>query len=116
MPAFYQRLDLYLNTSLHEGIPISVLEAMSYGIPVIASNVGGMAEILDNAVEGYLIEGRNPKEFAEKCIRLFENKTVKNRMALAGKEKVFKKFSIDQMAQQYRHLYFNKINKNQKYF
>lgn len=105
MPAFYQELDLYLNTSLNEGIPISILEAMAYGIPVIAPDVGGLKEILKDGVEGFLIEGRNPKDFAEKCLELYLNKPLRNQMAFAVREKVLQEFSIGRMAEEYYNLY-----------
>ena len=102
---FYQGLDVYLNTSFHEGIPISVLEAMAYGIPVIAPKVGGLVEIMEDGVQGFLIEGRNPKDFAEKCLQLYQNKTLRTQMSFAVREKVIKEFSIDRMAEQYYSLY-----------
>ena len=71
MESFYSRLNLYINTSFHEGLPMGILEAMSYGIPVIAPKCGGLPEIIDNGIEGYLIEGRDPARFAEKCLQLF---------------------------------------------
>jgi len=107
---FYQGLDVYLNTSFHEGIPISVLEAMAYGIPVIASKVGGLIEILGDGVQGFLIEGRNPRDFAERCIALYENDSLRREMGLAAREKVMKEFSVDHMAQQYYCLYLSVVN------
>lgn len=79
-PSFYCNLDLYINTSLHEGIPMSILEAMSYNIPIIAPNVGGMKEILNNGIEGYLVDGRDPKIFADKCLRLYEDNYLRQSM------------------------------------
>ena len=67
MPPFYHSLDLYLNTSVHEGIPMSILEAMAYSLPVVAPDVGGISEVVSNSEDGYLIEKRDPKAFAEKC-------------------------------------------------
>jgi len=102
---FYRGLDLYLNTSVNEGIPISVLEAMAHGLPVIAPKVGGLAEIVTDSVDGFLVEGRNPKDFAEKCIQLFGDETLRKQMALAAREKVIREFSVDQMVGQYYRLY-----------
>jgi glycosyltransferase involved in cell wall biosynthesis len=107
MSAFYRGLDLYLNTSIHEGIPMSVLEAMAHWLPVVAPNVGGMREILDDGVQGFLLEDRNPEVFAEKCILLYENKTLRQRMSEAARKKVVQSFSIEQMAHQYYNLYLS---------
>jgi len=68
---FYRSLDLYLNTSVHEGIPMSILEAMPHGLPVVAPNVGGISEVVDNGEDGYLIKNRDPKAFARHFLFLF---------------------------------------------
>lgn len=109
MNTFYQGLDLYLNTSFHEGIPMSILEAMAHGLPVVAPRVGGIIEILSNQIEGYLVEGRNPKAFAEKCLRLYEDKMLRRQMGLLAREKVIKEFSINRMVEKYYDLYLNLI-------
>ena len=106
MSAFYQDLDLYLNSSVHEGVPISILEAMAHGLPVVAPNVGGIAEIVESEVEGYLLEDRNPVAFAEKCLLLYENIRLREEMSQAAREKVTRAFSAEKMAEQYHKLYF----------
>jgi glycosyltransferase involved in cell wall biosynthesis len=103
---FYEGIDLYINTSLHEGIPISVLEAMSYALPVIAPSVGGLSEIIEDGIDGYLLEKRSPRAFAEKCIYLHENAILRGQIAAAAREKVVKEFSIDRMAEKYHQLYY----------
>jgi len=105
MDYFYKDLDLYINTSIHEGIPMSILEAMSYGLPVIAPEVGGIGEIIDDGVEGYLIHGRDPEDFAERCIRLVENRQLRAKMSKPAREKVIKEFSMEHMAEEYYKLY-----------
>ena len=105
VPDFYQTLDLYLNTSLHEGIPLSVLEAMSCGRPVVAPRVGGIPEIMSHGEHGFLVEGRDPKEFAQGCLGLLQDK---KRSAVMG-ENAFKRistcFSNSRMAASYLELY-----------
>lgn len=105
--SFYKGLDLYLNTSIHEGIPMSVLEAMAHGVPVIAPKVGGLMEIIDDGVNGYLVDGRNVKDFVNRCIALFENDTLRKEMGSAARNKIINKFSMDQMAQKYYNLYLD---------
>jgi glycosyltransferase involved in cell wall biosynthesis len=104
MQRFYSELDVYMNTSLHEGIPMSILEAMAHGVPVIAPQVGGIVEIIDDGVDGFLVSGRKPQDFAEKCIWL-QDFELRKRMGQAARDKVKRLFSAEQMAHQYHRLY-----------
>ena len=105
MVGFYKSLDIYINTSVHEGIPMSVLEAMSYGLPIVAPNVGGFPEIVHNNIHGFLIEGRNKDIYVDCLLLLSSNKQLRFRMAKSARERVVKQFSRDVMAQQYYNLY-----------
>ncbi|ABQ26508.1 glycosyltransferase [Geotalea uraniireducens] len=105
MDTFYRGLDLYLNTSVHEGIPMTILEALARGLPVIAPAVGGICEIIENGVEGFLINGRHPHDFAEKCLLLRENKELRERMSKSARYKVEQLFSAERMAESYYRLY-----------
>ena len=111
---FYKNLDVYLNTSLHEGIPMSVLEAMANGLPIIAPKVGGFKEIITDGVDGYLLDTRNPKDFADKCLSLYENKILSQKMAHAAREKIAREFSVQQMVQHYADMYMQIIRKNKQ--
>lgn len=103
--AFYRRLDLYLNTSLHEGIPMSVLEAMSHGLPVVAPKVGGLTEIIANGVEGFLIEGRHAEDYAERCLALYKNEALRKGIGSSARQKIMSHFSVEHMVRQYHGLY-----------
>jgi len=104
---YYHRLDLYLNTSLHEGIPLSILEAMSCAKAVVAPNVGGIPEIISHGMEGYLVEGRGPGLFSALCSELINDKWKRNEMGKKGMKKIMKLFSDTKMANQYHNLYLN---------
>lgn len=106
---FYHDLDLYINTSFHEGIPLSVLEAMSFGIPVVAPNVGGLTEILEDGIEGYLVEERDPEAFAQKILLLFQDDVLRRSMGSSARERIERDFSDDRMAQDYRRLYLDVV-------
>ena len=110
--AFYQGLDVYLNTSLHEGIPMSVLEAMAHGVPTIAPRVGGLEEIVTDGVDGYLVDARDPRDFAEKCLSLCENETLRRNMAGAARETIIGKFSVERMVNDYLDMYARTVGAN----
>ncbi len=88
--------SLFINVSSSEGVPVSIMEAMSYGIPVIASDVGGNSEIVNND-NGYLIEPNpKPKLVAEK-IKEFYNSTleIKNKKRMAAFKMWEEKFNAE---------------------
>lgn len=105
MSPFYQELDIYMSTSLHEGIPMSVLEAMAYRLPTIAPKVGGLREIITDGIDGYLLSDRNPEDFANKCLLLHENHTLRHKMAHAAREKITREFSTQRMVENYIDIY-----------
>jgi L-malate glycosyltransferase len=105
MADFYQEIDVYLNTSLHEGIPMTILEAMAHGLPVIAPAVGGIVEIITNATEGLLMHNRHPQSFADACLLLQRDPQLRQRMGNAARETVRSRFSAEVMARQYKNLY-----------
>lgn len=105
MAAFYRTLDAYISTSRHEGIPMSVLEAMASGLPVILPRVGGLAEIVTDGQDGFLVEGRDPKDFAARCVLLHDDPGGRQSMAKAAKGKIAREFSVVQMVGGYADLY-----------
>ena len=106
---FYPYLDLYMNTSLHEGIPMSILEAMSYELPIIAPNVGGIKEIVNNGIEGYLLDERDPKRFADLCLQLQNNNNLRKSMGVSARHKIENEYSNERMAKEYNRLYLDLV-------
>jgi glycosyltransferase involved in cell wall biosynthesis len=102
---YYQSLDLFLNTSLHEGIPLTILEAMALGRPVVAPKVGGLPEIISHGEDGLLVEGREPKKFARLCLELMENKNLRMKIGDRAAKKIAAHFSSSRMAAAYLQLY-----------
>ena len=104
---YYQSLDLYLNTSLHEGIPLSILEAMACKKPVVAPKVGGIPEIISDGENGVLVEAREPEKFVNSCLKLIQDKDMRFAMGNKASKRIVSYFSNSKMAGCYQKLYFN---------
>jgi glycosyltransferase involved in cell wall biosynthesis len=102
---YYRSLDLYLNTSVHEGLPLSVIEAMACGKPVVSAAVGGIPEIVADGEDGFLVEGRDPERFAEQCRALIRDAPLRRSMGEHAAASVHSSLSAEAMAQAYRRLY-----------
>ncbi|OGL42880.1 MAG: hypothetical protein A2W05_08850 [Candidatus Schekmanbacteria bacterium RBG_16_38_10] len=104
---YYLSLDLYINTSAHEGIPISILEAMACERPVVASMVGGIPEIISHGEHGLIVDTREPKKFVQQCLRIIEDKKLRVTIGKNASERIASCFSSSKMADAYRSLYYN---------
>ena len=102
---YYYSLDIYFNTSLFEGIPLTILEAMASGIPVVAAKVGGIPEIINDNENGILVDSRDPIVYAEKCIYLLNNQKLREDLANSANQTIGKYFSSNYMAESYLKLY-----------
>jgi glycosyltransferase involved in cell wall biosynthesis len=85
-------LDVFVLPSLAEGTPNGVIEAMACGVPVIATNVGGIPDILDPEC-GILIPPRDADALAEAMLKLARNPELRSRMGATAKERCEKLFS-----------------------
>jgi len=92
LPAF----DVFVLPSLTEGTPMALLEAMSAGIPVIATNVGGVPKIVENGVNGFLIDPGDFQALSEKIIILKENPVVRNKVVSEGINTTQKRFNVNE--------------------
>ena len=93
-----QALDIFVLPSLSEGIPMALLEAMAASRPIVASRVGGIPEIIEDGVEGYLVEPMDVNNLAERCRRLIESPDVARKMGEQGRKRVDSEFSATAMA------------------
>lgn len=101
MQAFYAGLDIYINTSMHEGMPMTVLEAMARRIPVIAFAVGGLNEIVSHGHDGYLVQHRDAGEFSQHLIELIDDRDRLQRFGDNAGSTVHKRFSTTRMTESY---------------
>jgi len=96
MPARYRGLDLLLLTSWHEGTPLAVLEAMASGVPVAATDVGGVAELIVAGSTGCLAPPGDEVRLAELAYALLQDRATLGQLGRAARERVRTHFSIDE--------------------
>lgn len=99
--------DIFLHPSLTEALPLSILEACSLNLPIIASSVGGIPEIIKDHVNGLLIEPKQPLAIKEAINFLIQNKALSKVLADKARETVILKFSKNCEIKNWRDLYLN---------
>jgi N-acetyl-alpha-D-glucosaminyl L-malate synthase BshA len=97
--------DLFLLPSLQESFGLSALEAMACGVPVVASNVGGLPEVVVDGVTGFLHPPDQVSAMAESAIRILSDQDLHARMAADGVRLAAERFSADRIVPQYEALY-----------
>ena len=90
--------------SLWEGLPIALLEAMSAGLPVIATQVEGVEEVITEGENGLLVPIGDTAALADAILRLLADPPLRHKMGVASKEKVLASYTADQMCEQYLEL------------
>lgn len=91
----FANTDIYLFPSYNEGQPISIIEALAYGIPIIASNVGAIPDTIINNENGFIVEEQSAKLYAEKIIFLIENPKLFNKISAQNLKSYEERFTVD---------------------
>ncbi|HJR76036.1 MAG TPA: glycosyltransferase family 4 protein [Nitrospiraceae bacterium] len=98
-------MDVFVLPSIHEGIPMSLLEAMALGRPVVASRVGGIPEVISHETHGLLVPAGDSNALAEGCRRFLADRELAENCSLAAKQQIEQKFSSQVMAVRVADLY-----------
>jgi len=97
--------DMYANSSISEGISLTILEAMAAGLPVIATRVGGTPEIVDTTC-GRLVPARDADSLAATLSELAANAALRVALGRAARARVEQRFTLDRMIAEYRDAYY----------
>ncbi len=91
--AFYKKADIYIGPSLYESFGVSIIEAMTVGVPVVATRVGAVPEVISEGKSGLMVDSNNPRAIAEAVIKLLANSELRNSMSFAARDMIWKRFS-----------------------
>jgi len=100
-------LDLYVCSSVKEGLPYSILEAMQAGLPIISTDVGGIPEMIENNKTGLLVKPADAADLAEKIKTLLNNKSLASQFVADAKEKATREFGLEKMVEATKKVYLS---------
>jgi glycosyltransferase involved in cell wall biosynthesis len=101
----YRRMDVLVLTSRNEGTPVAVLEAMAAALPVIATAVGGVPDVIAHEQTGLLVPSGAPDELAGAMVRLARDPVQRRRLGAAAREAVGTRFSAERLVSDVAALY-----------
>jgi len=97
---YLSAFDIFVLSSVKEGFPWVILEAMAAKLPIIASRVGAIPEIIEDGKSGIIVEAGNSKDMAQKISELLDNDRLQKELGIQAHQTVLFKFPLDKMIQQ----------------
>jgi glycosyltransferase involved in cell wall biosynthesis len=102
---FYAAFDALVLPSSNEGTPVSAIEALAAGRPVVATRVGGVPDVVDEGKDGFLVEPGATDELADRLGQLARDPELRERMGRAGRERVLPRYAVDRLVDDVDRLY-----------
>ena len=100
-----QNASLFLLPSYHENLPVAIIEAMSLGLPVVSTAVAGIPEMVEDGVNGFLVQPGDPVALADRILRLVRDQDLRRRMNAANREKARREYSPEVFAERFTRVY-----------
>lgn len=107
MPALYREIDVVLSSSHTEGMPVALLEALATGVPVVATEVGGVGELISNGYNGLLTEKKDIESLISNVLLLKNKPELAQTLKHNGRDVVTKKFSYSHWTRKMESLYLS---------
>lgn len=105
IPELLSIMDVFVLTSITEGSPRVLPQAMVMGVPIVATRVGGVPETVKDGVNGFLVPPKDFHALAQRTLQLIENPSLAKRMGEAGKKMVYPEFCVKEMVKKTEELY-----------
>lgn len=106
---FFEKADIFVLPTYAEAMPMSVIEAMAAGLPVISTKVGGIPELITNEENGFLFDCGDISVLAEKILLLAEDKNLREKLGKKAREKAQKEFDFKQYTKKLRDFLSEKL-------
>ncbi len=107
IPDFFRTIDIFVLSSIQEGIPLALLEAMAAAKPVIATTVGGIPEVIENGRDGVLVAAGKVEDLKNAILSLLEDKNRAKSIAKKARTKVLEEFNLDSAVKALDEIYDN---------
>lgn len=111
---FLQMADLFVLPSIEEGLSIALLEAMACGLPVVATKVSGSVDVIEDGINGFLVEPKNSKLLALAMDKILTNEYIAKVIGENNRNKIEHFYSIEKIGNRYLEIYCNFLKKNAK--
>jgi glycosyltransferase involved in cell wall biosynthesis len=102
---FFAAFDVFVLPSGNEGTPVTAIEALASGCPVVATSVGGVPDVVDDGVDGFLVEPGTVDGLASRLGELARDTELRTRMGAAGRERMQTRYSVDRLVDDMDRLY-----------
>jgi glycosyltransferase involved in cell wall biosynthesis len=110
VPELLALMRVSVLASLTESFPNAVLEAMACALPVVATNVGGVPELVTDGETGYLVPTENPDALADRILKILDNPGLASGMGNLARKRAVEKFSCDKLIENVEALYAQVLN------
>ena len=104
--------DVFVMSSASEGVPLALLEAMATGLPAVATDVGGMREVIVAGETGMLVPARSPGELARAIVAIASDPALRDRMGSAARRRVVDQFNLRTVVSRYEDLYLECLGRS----
>jgi glycosyltransferase involved in cell wall biosynthesis len=107
IPELLRAMDIFCLTSLKEGLPIGLIEAMAAGLPVVGTNVEGIRDVITPNLDGALVELGNVTGLKEVLVSLLRDPQLRQRLGTAGRDKAIGRYSLQRCVREYEELFLS---------
>jgi glycosyltransferase involved in cell wall biosynthesis len=107
LPAYYSLLNVFVHPSLRDGMPNAVLEAMACEIPVIATPVGGISDVMQDGVNGFFVNVNDAEGLAEKMVEVLNQPAMCETVRRSAREAILSQYTLEKELQANLTIYKN---------